>query len=797
MNKLNFDLKLDIYHRAQQTMALEKKLERMNAMEEELERMHGLEEELEELREVEENNQRLRESNEQLRQELDKRDQAVNEAVDLICQLESKLGGAEPAQDEIRPSTAQPPTNADGADDQLSTPYDETPKRPRILDVPDRTSSWKGTGSGRSMRYRNATPDSLHHARRTPSFLRENNGSTSALRSLYMADETKSRATSSALSKTDSVLSGDEPTEPESPRLSILSECSYLSPYGSPSRHLDFDMSNGSRLQRNFTDVPSTRLDNLENTIDEGKISRIGQWIQPQETQAEPTEQKPAEYSTSTVVRKDISRETTLGCPFQAKQPSKRRPFDSPRLEIPVFDGTRLPPTPDTMSTSNTGPRSGSNSSIIAEKSQLDQAPFYTAFALNTTLNRPRSADDVTTRPSSVASRSGSMETATDATQNGLSNRSGYEAPSMFPSYNYIGRRPRTSHIHAGSLDNPRLRSKGNAFKRPEVVEEVDSSSRRKNYATSFKSTSSEPNSIRFANADSPPLTPQDWLEAALPQPKGEDTTIDEEPELPPNSVSQLDPEIPVPSIEPAENRASFLSRRAARRLASQERLPSRSSSLRLRVSKNRAPENLDPQPRRRINLRPRFFSRSATPNDAEQVPMSDPVDKDGAPSGAIRTKILSAVRRQSVSSTAEMMPSRAEAGTPPPGKEGSNDNSQPPHSAGIPPSRGSTLRPPTSDSAEYKRRSSLGILGWMRGASSGQNKDGGDPSFLPSPATIIRAMSPDKEKPFAPSGLANSTPASAMDHPEGEGLEDYQTPAEEDESDRRPRYGQRRIRVV
>lgn len=787
MNKLNFDLKLDVFHRTQRTLALEKKLERMHEMEEELERMHGLEEELQELREVEENNQRLRETNEQLQLDLDKRDQAVREAVELICQLESKLDGLEPGSDEIRPSTTIAPANTDESDAQDPSARDETPKPPRILDVPDRTSSLKGTVSGRSMRHRNVTPDSLHRARRPPSFLREKNGSTSALRSVYMADETRSRVTSSALSKKGSVLSGDEQPEPDSPRLSMLSECSYLTPYKSPSRsskHLDFDMSNGSRLERNLTDSPTARLDKLRDTINESKRTRIDQWIQPQESQTKPAEQDPVEYSTATVVKKDIPRKASLDRPFQANRPSKRRPYDSPRLDIPVFDGSRLPPTPDTMCTSITGPRSGSNSSIIAEKSQFDQAPFYTTFALNTTLNRPRSADDVTTRPTSAASQSGSMETTGDANQNGLSNRSGYESPSMFPSYNCVNRQPNSSNIHAGSLDNPRLRSKGNSFKGPDVIEEADSSCGKKNYAASSKSATSEPNSIHFANGYSPPLTPQDWLEAALPLPtKKEEVANEGEPELP-----QLDPDTPMPSIEPAENRVSFLSRRATRRLASEEPLPDRSSSLRIRVSKKRAPTNVDVQPRSRMNLKPRLFSRSTTPNDAEQVPMSDPVDKDSAPSGNIRSKFLSAVRRQSVSSTAEMAPARAD--TPPAGKERNNDTSQPPHSAGVPPSRGSAMRPPTSGSTEYKRRSSHGIIGWMREA-TGQNKDGGDPTFLPSPTNIIRAMSPDKEKPFTPSGLANSTPA---DDDQGECP---QTTTGEDELDRRTRYGQRRARGV
>src|SRR5438034_252565 len=115
MNKLNFDLKLEIFHRAQQAAAMEKKLDRMQELEEKLERMGRLEAELEELRGVEEANQRLRESNELLRLELDKRDQAVNEAVELICQLEAKLESFELKHGDERPSSARPQTSSGAA----------------------------------------------------------------------------------------------------------------------------------------------------------------------------------------------------------------------------------------------------------------------------------------------------------------------------------------------------------------------------------------------------------------------------------------------------------------------------------------------------------------------------------------------------------------------------------------------------------------------------------------------------------------------------------------------------------
>ncbi|KAK2815379.1 hypothetical protein FQN49_008080, partial [Arthroderma sp. PD_2] len=122
MNKLNFDLKLEIFHRTQQVTTLEKKLEKMQELEEQVQQMEMMDQEIEELRGVEEDNQRLRESNEELRCELDKRDQAVNEAVELICQLEAKLETLEAQREDERPSTARPYSSDGNAAFPASSP---------------------------------------------------------------------------------------------------------------------------------------------------------------------------------------------------------------------------------------------------------------------------------------------------------------------------------------------------------------------------------------------------------------------------------------------------------------------------------------------------------------------------------------------------------------------------------------------------------------------------------------------------------------------------------------------------
>ena len=78
MNKQNFALKLELDHRREQQLKLQEQLE---AMREQVERAERLEEEHAELLKI----------NTQLVEELEKRDKAVEEAMDIICDLEDKV----------------------------------------------------------------------------------------------------------------------------------------------------------------------------------------------------------------------------------------------------------------------------------------------------------------------------------------------------------------------------------------------------------------------------------------------------------------------------------------------------------------------------------------------------------------------------------------------------------------------------------------------------------------------------------------------------------------------------------
>ncbi|PGG99388.1 hypothetical protein GX51_06321 [Blastomyces parvus] len=769
LNKLNFDLKLEIYHRSQQLVSLEKKLERMEVLEEEVQRLQGAEDELQELREVEENNQRLRESNEHLRLELDKRDQAVNEAVELICRLEARLDELEAANDnddedddDERPLTARPHTS-----EGLVPSPSMTPKGTPIFDIPDRTSSWKGTSSARSFRPRTETTgSSTRRPRRHPSFLLENSGSTSALRSLYISadEEPTSRNGFSTASRTESFLSGDEPPEPESPRLSILSECSYLNPSATPSKQFDdVDMTSVGSIQRSFSQpISKLELSPKQEEEKDVKMSRIDQWIQPHDDLQIPTGQRRDNFPVETSETGSKKRQPSLGTAFQAKRPVKPYKFDTPRLDRPLFNGGRLPPTPDTMSTSNPDARNGSNSSIIVEKSLMDQGRFVNFSGGHIALRRPRSADDITSRPSTGSTAlSGTMETLSNATRLGI-NPSRDHLGSMFPTLggHVAGQSEGTGLLlrgdlarqdceeYAGENTNPNI-----SATTPKHGGDSTLSARRKRYPPSLTSTHSEPR-YEESISSSPPLTPQDWLEAALPADGGKrHRPAKFHHQHPHHHKKSHSTDIKHTSLlstgEPATptSTAGTVRSENIKVVSRPDDLHSPSpTSLRSRITGSR--NNNNPAqtedvelPRRRLSLRPRFFSRAVTAAAAasqrQTAPMSDPVDAgDSAPSPKIgRSRRMSTSRRKSVH-VELTSPDRAKAGSGL-GCSGGNGSSSSSSSSNTQNGGAGTLksstststsrnaaagsRPRTSGATETSKRrpSSLGIFGWMRGATS------------------------------------------------------------------------------
>ncbi|OXV07517.1 hypothetical protein Egran_04718 [Elaphomyces granulatus] len=664
INKLNFDLKLEVFHRAQQMAALEKKLGRMQEMERALERMHDLEDELDELREAEENNQRLRESNEQLRLELDKRDQAINEAVELICRLEAKIDELQAG----RPSNDGPAEDGAVATETTAKPARtveiSTPKA--RVNIPDRTSSKRGTAaiSRRQLK--------------APAFLLSESTSTPTLRSLYVVDDNQSLKSVDMLTRTPSLQST---AEPPSPRLSVLSECSYFSPpYDGPAEQ---DMPDPLDVAPEDSDGGG---------MNESRVALISRWIPPQTP-------RPAVPTRRARAASDVSRGTHVPIAVQPiNQPARPCHLDALRHDNPIFGG-RLPPTPDTMSTSRPEAGNGSNPSIVVEKT-----------------GRPRSAGEILARPGSSAS-DGVEITKSDATQ-GTHGRN--IVIGLFNSFNYLVRdsSQATQGLAPSRSVDPRH---GDDLMFSRKVEETISANQ--NFPSPPRPTTSESESIPQPSS-SPPLSPQDWLEAALPvrQRSGKERVRIQSVGDEGKSKQVAGPVRLSASTRRVVAREDPVSQNDTQRSNIDEPPLPRNHYLRLRVwggSPQQAPES---QARRRLSLRPRFFSRSGA--QSQQSPMSDPIDRDSALSPVpSKRKDLNVTRKRRSDSGAHSLPLPGTGPTAAANADADEARQGTDNRVGfrtftdLRPA--SSRRPVTSaGSPETKRRSSLGLFGWMKGAS-------------------------------------------------------------------------------
>jgi hypothetical protein len=689
MNKLNFDLKLEVFHRTQQMGNLEKKLERMKSMEKELSRMHKLEEEVEELREADKDNHRLRESNEELRQELDKRDQAVTEAVQLICQLESKIEQLE----------------AGGRTSQMSSrlvldgPNSSTPKAQAqtqaqaAFEIPERTSSRGGTFKSRLGQPRSSD---LRQLSKAPSFLRDENQGTAALRSLYVPENNKSHSALSELTKSESLHTMNDATEPESPRLSVLSEASELNPVQ------DYDK----------LDIPVRKALSTTSSLDsfvtptepvKSEDDHVDSWMQSQTIIQRRQDRAMSDASKAAVL--------TFGGDLFTSKPRGR-----PRLDASLFGGARLPPTPDTMSTAYAAVHNGSNGSIAPPKSpQQNRDQLFSG----PRLERHRSADELTTRRSRAGSDvTDSMQTNCSDTPR-LGGRNS-ESPVMYP-FNTVASKA-SELLGPGSPNNPALGSFADIFHQDSRDDAVPPPIIR---GTPTKARALQQKSMEFDS--SPPLTPQDWLAAAQKTPrsrkeKAHGLQIEKQQDgrarnvistaafHDNDSVDSFPTEPEVPGIPTLNMEAlEILENPVPKPLASM-------------------PEPEDepgPEPRRRFNFRPAFLSRSNGPRRLQSSPtMPDFADEDdGAPSPVIpKTRHQGGAPRRPMS---QIITNSAGIYNVPTTGESFDDNNPPKafhqslmgaREASLP-AQSATIsgRPSTSHSMDHKRQTSLGIFGWMK----------------------------------------------------------------------------------
>lgn len=737
INKQNFDLKLEVFHRTQQMSALVKRLERMEELEEELKRMRELEDQVQELRNAEEDNQRLREANDELHNELDKRDQAVTEAVELICKLEAKVEELGSGRRLSTPSTARPLTS-DGSDIA-------TPKIGATIDIPERTSSKRATMGSPPSR----VPSGPRNLERAPSFLQEEKKNTAALRALFAPIEAPSNSAMSVLTKTESSHSMNGAAEAQSPRISALSECSELNPYDSPSRPNGLDQ----------LDIPiraasppeSSRSSGLAKAEEERNNDRINRWMQPQEDISPLKLPKRERAKAIDVFSKadTPSVESDLGL---NDQPSKL-PSAS------LFSGLRLPPTPDTMLTSRATATTRSNGSISVGKGPSEEALMKRRMA------RPHSADELKTKLNSYPLSDSMDVNASGASAIGPKADGKDETPAIFPLY---GLPSQSSHIFNSGVSNiPTFGYYGGATS-------LDGNKKEATNMNTCDSSSSKSASTQLSDSSSSPtLAPYDWVEAAKMEPHSQSR----------NGKAPM--EFGIAGAQ-GPSRSSFWGRRHSVGSSIRDAEAPVVPTLDLNSLEPRPQAPPGRESRRRISLRPPFFSRSIlNPRRLQQSPLCDVPgqiddDEDGAPSPVIRKT------RQPDHERPRSTYGDLHADT-----NGDYIHKTLPHSftESNMSSIAAAQRPSTANGKDHKRRGSLSIFGWMKGASGALKKS--EPN---SPTTTIRPgsrMMTHTRLPETPEPTYDHTPTAVT--PNSPDMNS--TIMDDQDPRRRPRYVERERR--
>ncbi|CZT25639.1 uncharacterized protein RCC_11307 [Ramularia collo-cygni] len=397
LNKQNFALKLEIDHRRDHAQKMQEQLDSMREL---IDRAERLETEHAELLRI----------NSQLVNELEKRDKAVEEAMDIICDLEEQNNELVERNSNTRPSTAHADSGYAGTempehDSPSSRPGADT--RPKSPTINVRQPSLPASAASKKLQglLNDQTPA---RARREPNILSEQKPSTHALRSVYMENAKQLHSVKSfqsLLSRQENKLDEDLDDALNSPRLSVLSESSFPSIY-SPKQQLSPDRFAWEDAIDDDTASPSIRTRSQPR---QDSIKRVSQWISERDA-AETTPSKSNHISSPLQLKMDEDMppppmprhaalqshyhslnnalsEVAVCSPEFLRQPhrldlhepsgAQRRKLESSRprpmsLIGPTPGSPLLPPTPDSVSTRMLR---ASRSSIIGERSLLDITP--------------------------------------------------------------------------------------------------------------------------------------------------------------------------------------------------------------------------------------------------------------------------------------------------------------------------------------------------------------------------------------------------------------------------------------
>ena len=396
LTKQNFALKLELDHRRSHTAKLQEQIETMR-------------EQVEWAEQMKDEHAELLRINSQLVEELEKRDKAVEEAMDLICDLEDKLADLEERNSNTRPSTANADSGYAGTETHDLAPPSSPPQPARAPKTPHGSQRQPppaaSAAAGSLMNAVNGhTPA---RPRREPFALSQKKPSTHALRSVYLETAQSLhpvKSFNSLLTRHESKVDDDEAVL-DSPRLSVLSESSFPSIYSpkeqvSPERYA-WEAEDAESKESQHVPPSHLRQDSIKRVsqwMDEGdetdntpsKSNRISPPVSQQiEAQLSSSPSKrpvnDAQYqsianalSTGSPATMQLNVDTQRGVSYikpypirtDKKMPSKQaRPTS---FAGPMFGEPLLPPTPDSASTRILR---GSHSSLGEERSLLDTTP--------------------------------------------------------------------------------------------------------------------------------------------------------------------------------------------------------------------------------------------------------------------------------------------------------------------------------------------------------------------------------------------------------------------------------------
>ncbi|GAM87843.1 hypothetical protein ANO11243_058710 [Dothideomycetidae sp. 11243] len=313
LEKLNFDLKMEVYHRREREQKLKQQLRDMHKQ-------------LLVAMKMQEEHATLLVLNKELSTELDKSSEAVDQAVLMICDLEAKVEELEQSSLRRSQSTAYSDSGYAGSTIPVATIIPPTPPRKKMERDPDSPGPLRNIAPARGKR--------ALHRNRVPSFMSNPGAENLALREAYGGSAKTLKQAQSFVSMFSQASdgNGEKFQDLPSPRLSVLSESSFPSIYDSKKTAATDD----GTLDASDHDRP--QMDQWETHGRQDSIKRVSKWMEQERTLSKVEQPSFAgaifdEVDDHLGVRASALRDSA------DHQDDSRRPSATSSIEDPTFVG--------------------------------------------------------------------------------------------------------------------------------------------------------------------------------------------------------------------------------------------------------------------------------------------------------------------------------------------------------------------------------------------------------------------------------------------------------------------------